>query len=402
MQAICERTGLTGPRAPLWGLAVKTIRAGDSLSFVALGREAHPAANLFPLLGESELEELAADVRRQGLLHPIVTLRGKILDGRNRALACERAGIEGRFVEWNGEGSPVEWVVSTNLVRRHLTAGQRAMLAVDVLPLLEAEAKARMKAGGGDQKSTSRPDRVAQDCATRSKAATHAAATAKVSPRYVEDAKAIKAASPTLAAKVRDGSVSLPEAKREIKREAVVEKLAGVAARHAETPTGLYDVLVVDPPWPVEKIERDVRPNQTSELDYPTMTLEEIKAMSLPADASAHLWLWTTHRFLPASFEILSSWGFRYVCAFVWHKPGGFQPVGLPQFNCEFALYARKGAPVLLDTKALPLCFEAPRGKHSEKPEAFYDVVRRVTGGRRIDMFSRRAIEGFDAWGKEA
>lgn len=188
---------------------------------------------------------------------------------------------------------------------------------------------------------------------------------------------------------------------REVKKAVVVEQLATVAAQHAVNPTGLYDVAVIDPPWPIEKIERDVRPNQV-ELDYPTMTLEEIKAITLPLADDAHVWLWTTPRFLPASFEILQAWGLKYVAPFVWHKPGGFQPIGLPQYNCEFALYARKGSPVFLDTKALPLCFEAPRGAHSEKPESFYEVLRRVTGGRRLDMFNRRKIEGFDGWGNQA
>ena len=164
---------------------------------------------------------------------------------------------------------------------------------------------------------------------------------------------------------------------------------------------GVYDVVVIDPPWPVEFIPRDVRPNQVA-LAYSTMTLDEIRALRLPLANLAHVWLWTTQRFLFEAHACLQAWGLTYVCCFVWEKPGGIQPVGLPQFTCEFALYARKGPAVFVDTKDFRTDFQAPRGAHSEKPECFYAMVRRVTAGRRLDMFNRRAIDGFDGWGYEA
>ena len=184
-------------------------------------------------------------------------------------------------------------------------------------------------------------------------------------------------------------------------RTTAKKKLDELERREGNDPTGIYDVIIIDPPWPMTKIERGVRPNQVA-FPYPTMEEEQLAALEMPCADDCHVWLWTTHRFMPVAFRLLDAWKLKYVCAFVWHKLGGFQPFGLPQYNCEFAIYARRGSPTFFDTKDLPVCFEAPRGRHSEKPDAFYDMVRRVTAGRRLDWYGRRKIEGFFAAGNEA
>ena len=107
------------------------------------GFEPHDASNLFPLMDEAELSELAEDIREHGLLEPIVLCKGRVLDGRNRLLACQRAGVAPETVEWSGGESPTSWVLSMNLKRRHLTTSQRAMIAARARRLFEAEARER-------------------------------------------------------------------------------------------------------------------------------------------------------------------------------------------------------------------------------------------------------------------
>ena len=173
----------------------------------------HPACKLFPKLSDDELRDLAEDIRRNGLQNPIVLLNGKILDGRNRLAACNIAGVEPRFKEWKGRGSAVEWVISQNMMRRHLSASQKAVVAHDLLPLLEKEAKQRQR-----RANNYRRDRhLAQECANRNgkgKAAEAAARIVGVSSRYVELVKSIKGKAPELVKKIRSGELNVSDASR--------------------------------------------------------------------------------------------------------------------------------------------------------------------------------------------
>ncbi len=93
-------------------------------------RNFHPVANVFPLLVGHPFHELVLDIRDHGLREPI-TLHpdGSILDGRNRHRACIMANKEPKFVEWDGRGTAESFVISKNLLRRHMSESQRAMAA---------------------------------------------------------------------------------------------------------------------------------------------------------------------------------------------------------------------------------------------------------------------------------
>ena len=94
----------------------------------------HPYADLFPLMDRKALQELVASIRDDGLEQPIVTFEGKILDGRNRALACANAQVKPIYEKYTGS-DPLGYVMRSNLTRRHLTPAQRGMVAAKMANL---------------------------------------------------------------------------------------------------------------------------------------------------------------------------------------------------------------------------------------------------------------------------
>jgi N6-adenosine-specific RNA methylase IME4 len=166
-----------------------------------------------------------------------------------------------------------------------------------------------------------------------------------------------------------------------------------------DPPSGEYRTIVIDPPWPMEKIEREVRPNQAAPLDYLTMDADELRGLEVPAADDAHLYLWTTHRFLPLAFELTEAWGFAYQCLLTWRKNVGITPFSW-MYSTEHVVFARRGSLDLL-VNGRRLDFEAKVRGHSRKPDEFYELVREVSPGPRIDMFARGKHEGFDSWGNE-
>lgn len=98
--------------------------------------KAHPIAELFPLMPQAELEELADDIGANGQIAPIVVYAGQIIDGRNRWRACELAGVDPEVEEYNGlAGDIPAYIVSANIKRRHLDESQRAMIAAKIAKL---------------------------------------------------------------------------------------------------------------------------------------------------------------------------------------------------------------------------------------------------------------------------
>lgn len=92
----------------------------------------HPVADLFPMLDPEDAAELAESVKTRGLEHPIILDgEGRVLDGRNRLAACTSAGVKPVVAIYAGD-DPDGYAAAVNLSRRHLSKGQRAMIAATV------------------------------------------------------------------------------------------------------------------------------------------------------------------------------------------------------------------------------------------------------------------------------
>ena len=359
--------------------------------------------NLIPPLSESEYSLLEKEIIADGIRTPVDLWDDVIVDGHNRYEIATKHGLgcPSKGIEFQDKRAARIWIRKNQMARRNITDAWRIEL--------ELQNKAELVEIGKEKQGErtdllSLNDKKLEPAHNTQKAI---ATTLKMSTGKVAQAEYVKKNDTELWEKAKAGDVSIGGAYKEVTKKKRVEKVSihneALKKREVIDPvTTDYDVIVIDPPWPIKKIVRDVRPNQVADLDYPTMTIEEIFNLKIPAAENCHLFLWTTHKFLPTSFEILKLWGVKYVCCMTWHKPGGFQPVGLPQYNSEFCLYARKGTPTFVDTKNFNTCFDAKRGAHSEKPECFYNTIRRVTAGLKIDMFNRREIDGFEGWGIES
>lgn len=376
--------------------------------------EYHEYANIFPIMTGSDFADLVFDIRSNGQIEPVILYENKILDGRNRYNACKEIGIRPIYEYYKGN-DPLSFVISLNLNRRHLNESQRAMVGAKLANmksgtrtdltsdefsrgLSNKDASNKLNVGIDSVKKAKKVQKEGiedlQKSVETGRISVNAAAQIASLPKEDQESVVAKGEDEILkmATKIRQQrSAESKKQKDEMRKQALAVK----------PPQGKYRTIVIDPPWDMQRIQMENRTFDNESFDYPTMSLEEIKEMQLPAHDECHLWLWTTQKYLRPSFEILDSWGFTYLATFVWHKNGGFQPVGLPQFNCEFVLLARKGAQPFVETKQFFTCFNAPRREHSRKPDEFYDVVNRVCPEPRIDMFSRENRDGYDVWGLE-
>ncbi len=163
----------------------------------------------------------------------------------------------------------------------------------------------------------------------------------------------------------------------------------------------VYRTIVADPPW--EMPGGGPRKPGGGRLPYPTMTLEEIRALDVPADLRSTLFLWTTEAFLidGSALSVVHAWGFSRTRILIWAK----NVIGLgdfPRRNHEVCLVAIRGQRRDVRSVQNWNCVYEGARRHSAKPDGFFDLVESVSPGPYLEMFARRQRLGWHTWGNEA
>lgn len=341
--------------------------------------EFHEVANIFPMMSGDEYADLVADIRANGLIEPIWTHAGKIIDGRNRYRACVESGVKPEYRKYTGkEAELVSFVVSLNLKRRHLNETQRAVVAGRLANMTKSDAantrwnasanlQLHSKIECGDchnpnpkwKQTDNAPDeREFMQCTYcgytilapgQSAKITQASAAAmlNVSPRTVASVKAVERKAPDLLERMERGEMTAHEAEKEVKtreRKQARSELAASAAsvkpserwnvytgdiRTWQAPRQ-YDYIITDPPYP-----REFLPLYSVLAER---AAEWLKPGGLLIAMSAHYYMPELYQMLGEHLDYF--WTAAYMVS--GESAGVFQKHIIPQWK-PLIMYTRKG-----------------------------------------------------------
>ena len=176
-------------------------------------------------------------------------------------------------------------------------------------------------------------------------------------------------------------------------------------------PDGQFATIVADPPWRYGNTST----RGAAEDHYPTMSIDELCELDVAPTRAAdqsHLYMWTTAGHLPEAFRVMEAWGFTYKTYLVWVKP----QMGMGNYfrvSTELVLFGIRGGMRTRDMATMNY-FEEKRGRHSAKPQKFYDLVAKCSPGPYLEMFARcyrdkqvtctcsRCLREWEVWGNQA
>lgn len=352
---------------------------------------------LIPPLTPEELHGLETSLMLEGCRDALVVWKetGILLDGHNRLRICEARGIlfETREISLPDRDAAKLWIIQNQLARRNLTPGARIELVMGLEAIIAKQAKGnQIKRKGGQAGATCQNSDNLDPIDTKKEMAKLAGTSHDT---YAKGKIVFERGDEETKAALRKGDVTVNRAYQNIaKKQKAIQKAAA--------PSGEYRVIYADPPW---EYSRSGMPDYgDAAFHYPTMPLPDICALPIAsiAEDDAVLFLWATSPLVEEAFEVIRAWGFTYKASFVWdkvkHNFGHYNSV-----RHEFLLVATRGSCTPDEKKLFDSVVTVERSeKHSEKPEDFRKIIDALyTHGKRIELFARATVKGWERWGNE-
>jgi N6-adenosine-specific RNA methylase IME4 len=393
------------------------------------------APNRMRALRPEKVAEIAESIQTQGLLQPIVVRpRGRgsfwLVAGRHRLEAVRELDLDRiSAVVLDGLDADAALLaeIDENLVRADLSPAERALHVGRRKELYEkihpdtVSVRKRGGPGRGKRNESRAATSFIDDAAAKmgkhratiardAARATKIAGLADVIGTSLDEgeeldalAKLPESAQADLIARAKAGGrvTARHTAKLLRRKEREVELADATAAASEALGQKLYGVIYLDPPWryenpPVGDVAR------ANENHYGTMPLDEIKALKIPAGPDVAVFMWATIPLLDVQMEVLAAWGLKYKSAIAWEKDRegtGYWIRG----QVELLLIATRGeVPAPAPGEQLPAIVRTPRGRHSEKPDCFAEMIANLFPNvPKLEMFARKTRPGWDVWGNE-
>lgn len=356
----------------------------------------------FPRHTEPEHEALSADIKQKGQLVPIL-MKGKVVvDGRARLQICKELGIKPITYDLGSAANDADWAVSVNLYRRHLTTGQRAIIAEELASLRKGSNQHTAKAACSRKVAAQRMG---------------------VSKDSIDRARKVRAGgSSKLVDMVRRGKVSLDAAAHLVKSypeaheqdEILVKGIARVTKEmHKKevlnwkrqeaqklalnndaalaTLDKTYSVIYADPPWNYGGSFKGSFCDPS--VHYPLMSTAAIQALPVKRclNKDAALYLWVPSCLLEDGLAVLKAWGFSYVSSMVWCKNRPVMSRGPTKTAHEMLLIGKKGGSIHKLDQRLNSWVMTVAKAHSKKPDEFAKMLDAMYPRfSKLEMFARQ------------
>jgi len=349
-------------------------------------------ANKFSLqvYGEDSCEDLVESIRELGVLQPLyATPKWVIISGHRRWKA---ARIAGRRVPVIRKGYPTTLDEHRAIIehnRQRIKTGLQLYNEGKALEEIEREKARQRQVQGGKQKVLQNFAEAPDERLARTQIARAIGLGSGEQWRKLEY---VGERAPQLLPEISPGGMTIYAAYKQVKQEERKQLRS-----EPIVPQGKFQVIVVDPPWPYQSRAEDITHRARS--PYPSMSLEEIKALHIPAADDCILWLWTTNAFVHDAFHVLEAWEFEPKTILTWAK----DRIGLGDWlrgQTEHCILAIRGNPTVRLTNQSTL-IQGPLREHSRKPDEFYALVESLCPGTKLEMFARTERQGWAYHGNE-